>query len=378
MPTTDKALMDKIMHAEVVGSLQRPPALVAARSRMRAGTLPHDQYQIVEDGAVDAAVALQEEAGLEVLTDGEMRRDFFFDFFVSAMSGLTPAPATALAFHNHEDVVQEMVFPFSVTEKVKARGECPGVAEFRYAAQRTDKLVKVTLPSPLLALSFYGETSRDVYPDPFEFAADTTEVVETWMRQLADAGCRYIQIDAPEMCGVYVDQRERDRWEASGVPADKFISIGTELLAKLGKVNLPGVRKAMHVCKGNGTQSWLAEGGYGDFTKHVFRRLDGFEVFHMEYDDDRSGDFEPLTHLPDDKIAVLGLVSTKWAKLEDPDELVARIEEAARFHPKEHLAIAPQCGFASEAATAEDRRVLPTTQRDKLRLIASVADRVWG
>src|SRR5690349_14081133 len=120
MPTTDKALRDKIMHAEVVGSLQRPPALVAARSRMRDGTLPHDQYQIGEDGAVDAAIALQEEAGLEILTDGEMRRDFFFDFFVSSMSGLSPVPATAVSFHNHEDVVQEIVFPFSVTEKVKA------------------------------------------------------------------------------------------------------------------------------------------------------------------------------------------------------------------------------------------------------------------
>jgi 5-methyltetrahydropteroyltriglutamate--homocysteine methyltransferase len=282
-----------------------------------------------------------------------------------------------MTFHSRDGVDDDFVFPFSVTEPVKAL-ECPGVAEFSYASQRTDRLLKVTLPSPMLALSFYGETSREAYPDPFEFAADAAEAIEQWMRQLAQAGCRYIQIDAPEMATLYVDQSVRDQYEANGIPTDGFLSVGTELLTKLGSLDLPGVRKGIHVCRGNGTQGWLAQGGYGEFTKEVFRRLDGFDVFHMEYDDERSGDFAPLTHLPDDKVAVLGMVSTKWSVLEDPDELVTRVEDAARFHPKERLAIAPQCGFASAAATAEDRRVLPTTQRDKLRLVASVAERVWG
>jgi 5-methyltetrahydropteroyltriglutamate--homocysteine methyltransferase len=378
MAPVNTIVIDKIVHAEVVGSLQRPAELVKARAELRAGTLAPEAYQKIEDAAVDAALTLQEDVGLEVLTDGEMRRDFFFDFFVSAMSGLNEAQAPPLPFHDHEHVVQEVVLPFAVTEKVRAQGECPAVAEFRYASQRTDKLLKVTLPSPMLALSFYADASRDAYPDPFDLAADATDAVEHWMRQLAEAGCRYIQIDSPEMAGAYVDQRERERWEGLGIPADEFLSVGTELLKRLGALSLPGVRKAIHVCKGNGTQSWLAEGGYGEFTKHVFRRLDGFEVFHMEYDDERSGDFEPLTHLPDDKVAVLGLVSTKWSHLEEPDELAVRIEQAARFHPKEHLAIAPQCGFASAAETADDRRVLSTTQRDKLRLVTSVAKRVWG
>lgn len=367
-----------ILHAEVVGSLQRPAELVAARAELRSGRLAAEAYQEIEDAAVDAALALQEEVGLEVVTDGEMRRDIFFDFFIRGLSGLSLAPATTVEFRNDDgDVVDEMTTPFSVTDKVEAL-ECPGLAEFRYAAQQTDKLVKVTLPSPMMALGFYGDASHDAYPDPFEFAADAADAVEQWMHRLADAGCRYIQIDAPDMCQIYVDQHERDHYAARGISADEFLSVGTELLAKLGRVKLPGVRKAMHVCRGNGTQSWMAEGGYGDFTKHVFKRLDGFDVFHMEYDDERSGDFAPLTHLPDDKIAVLGLVSTKWAKLEGPDELVARIEQAARFHPKEHLAIATQCGFASVAMTAEDRKVLPDTQRDKLKLVTSVAKRVWG
>jgi 5-methyltetrahydropteroyltriglutamate--homocysteine methyltransferase len=367
----------EILHAEVVGSMQRPAELVAARAELRGGKLAPEAYRKIEDAAVDAALALQEEVGLDVVTDGEMRRDIFFDFFISGMSGLSPVPAVTVTFRNNDSDVDEMTIPFSVTDKVEVR-DCPGLAEFRYAAKQTDKLVKVTLPSPMLALGFYGDASRDAYPDPFEFAADAADAVEQWMYQLADAGCRYIQIDAPEMCQVYVDQRERDHYASRGMAADEFLSVGTELLARLGRAKLPGVRKAMHVCKGNGTQSWMAEGGYGDFTKHVFQRLDGFDAFHMEYDDDRSGDFAPLTHLPDDKVAILGLVSTKWAKLEDPDDLVVRVENAARFHPKEHLAIATQCGFASAAMTAEDRKVLPDTQRDKLRLVTSVAKRVWG
>jgi 5-methyltetrahydropteroyltriglutamate--homocysteine methyltransferase len=368
---------EKILHAEVVGSLQRPEELMSARAQVRAGTLTPEAYKKIEDAAVDTALALQDEVGLEVVTDGEMRRDAFVDFFISGMSGLSPVPGLRMSFHDDEKIVEEAVFPFAATEKVVA-SSCPGVAEFQYAAHRTDKLVKVTLPSPMLALNFWGEASRDVYPDPYELAVDAAVAVEHWMQQLADAGCQYIQIDAPEVASVYIDQSMRDQYEANGIPTDRFVSVGTELLARLGRKELPGVRKAVHVCKGSGIQSWMAAGGYGEFTKHVFRQLEGFDTFHMEYDDDRSGDFEPLSHLPDDKTAVLGLVSTRWSHLEDPDELVARIDDAARFHPKEHLAIAPQCGFASVATTAEERMVLPTTQRDKLKIVTSVAKRVWG
>ncbi|MCT7660721.1 cobalamin-independent methionine synthase II family protein [Mycobacterium deserti] len=377
MPTTDQELMDTILHAEVVGSLQRPADLIAARAQLRDGTLSAEAFQKIEDGAVDNALKMQENAGLEVLTDGEMRRDNFMDFFFTGMNGLSEVPSTAMTFHGKDGSDQAFVFPFTVTEKVTAR-ECPGVAEFRYAADRTDKLIKVTLPSPMLAVGLYAEASRDVYRDPYDFTADVADVLEQWMIQLADAGCRYIQIDAPEMATVYVDERARAQFDANGIPTDRFLSVGTELLSKLGSLNLPGVRKGIHVCRGNATGGWLAEGGYGEFTKQVFQRLDGFTVFHMEYDDERSGDFAPLTHLPDDKIAALGLISTKRADLEDADELVARIEDAARFYPKEQLALAPQCGFASEAATAEDRHVLPTTERDKLQLVTSVAERVWG
>jgi 5-methyltetrahydropteroyltriglutamate--homocysteine methyltransferase len=142
-------------------------------------------------------------------------------------------------------------------------------------------------------------------------------------------------------------------------------------------VKVTGVTLAMHVCKGNGTQSWIASGGYDEFSKHVFTRASGFDIFHLEYDDERSGSFEPLANLPDDKVAVLGLVSTKWTALESADDLKRRVDEAAQFHPKEQLALATQCGFASANETAQDRLITEETQRDKLRLVADVARDIW-
>lgn len=342
---------ESILHAEVVGSMLRPAEVIAAQAELRAGNLTSEAYKEIADAAVDAALALQEEVGFEVVTDGETRREIFCDFFVNGLNGLRPVPANPVALRNHETGEESAItMPFSVTDKITVK-ECPGVAEFRYASQRTDKLVKVTVPSPMAALTLWGDASWDAYPDPFDFVADVAGAVETWMRQLARAGCRYIQIDAPEMCEAYVDERVRAEYEARGISAEKLLSVGTELLAQIGAIELPGVTKGMHVCKGNGNQSWsMATGGYEQFAKHVWKKVGGFDVFHMEYDDDRSGDFAPLAQMPDDKIAVLGLVSTKWARLEDADMLVARIEDAARHHPKQHLALATQCGFSSPTA----------------------------
>ena len=134
----------------------------------------------------------------------------------------------------------------------------------------------------------------------------------------------------------------------------------------------------MHLCRGNGTEAWIAEGGYEAFSEHVFTRATGYDVFHLEYDDERSGGFEPLANLPDDKVAVLGLVSTKWTRMEDPAVLISRIEDAARHHPVERLALAPQCGFASASETSQQRRITPETQEAKLRLVSGVAREVWG
>ena len=370
--------MTSVFHADVVGSLLRPPELVDGRARMRAGELSPDEYRAIEDRAVDEALRLQEEVGVDVVTDGEMRRDIFFDFFIKGLTGLSMLPGTKVQFHSREkDVAMEVEIPFTVTERVTAL-PCPAVDEFRYASARTAKPVKVTLPSPMMILGFWNEQSLDAYPDPFELAQDAATAVRKWVRELADAGCNYIQIDAPELNEAYADERVRAEYEARGIDPRHFIELGTELVGTIADVEVPGtVRKAMHVCKGNGTQSWIAEGGYEEFSRHVFKRAGRFDVFHLEYDDERSGGFEPLANLPDDKAAVLGLVSTKWVELEDPDVLKQRIEDAARVHPKEQLALATQCGFASASETAEQRLITDATQREKLRLVADVAREVW-
>ena len=365
-------------HADVVGSLLRPPALVEARAAMRAGRLTPDDYRVLEDRAVDEALRLQEDVGLEVVTDGEIRRDIFFDFFTKGLTGLSHLPSHRVTFRDRQsEVAMEVQLPFSVTERVTAR-ECPGLAEFRYASARTAREVKVTLPSPTLILGFWNERSKEAYPDPFELAADAAQAVSAWMSQLAAAGCTYIQIDAPELNEAYCDERVRAWYEQRGIRARDLIHVGTELVGSLADVDLPGVTTALHVCRGNGTQSWIAEGGYDEFSRMVFARARGFDVFHLEYDDERSGGFEPLANLPDDRVAVLGLVSTKWVELEDRAALRARIAQAARFHPREQLAVATQCGFASAAETAEQRRITEAAQRAKLELVVATAREEWA
>ncbi len=366
-----------IYRADVVGSLLRPRYLIEARDAVRAGKLPSEELRRVQDRAVDEALALQQEVGMDAATDGEMRRQIFFDFFVSGLEGLSPLPSYTVRFRGRrpEDGM-EVQIPFTVTDQIRPRA-CPGVDEFRYASERTPLPVKVTVPSPLLILGFWGDASREAYPDPFVLAAEAATIVRGWMRELAEAGCTYVQIDAPELAEAYADERVRAEWiERTGDP--HYLERATELVGSLGDVALPGVTKAMHVCKGNGTQSWIAEGGYEAFAREVFARAAGFDVFLLEYDDERSGTFEPLADLPDDKVAALGLVSTRWTALEDRGALRARIEEAARFHPREQLAICTQCGFASASETAEQRRITEETQAAKLRLVAQVADDVWG
>ena len=272
-----------------------------------------------------------------------------------------------------------VTIPFTVTEKLRPLAS-PGLAEYLYGRVEPTMLpVKITLPDPTLALTFWKEGSSDAYPDPMDLVADATELVRTWVRELAEAGCPYIQIDAPNLVQLYVDGRVRAEYTERGISPERFMAEGTEYINEVTKVETPaGTVLGIHVCKGNGTQSWIAEGGYEDFARDVFKRASGFDVFHLEYDDERSGSFEPLRHLPDDKVAVLGLISTKWTALEDELELEARIKDASRFHPIDQLAIATQCGFASAAETAEQRLITDQTQEEKLSLVARTARRVWG
>jgi 5-methyltetrahydropteroyltriglutamate--homocysteine methyltransferase len=372
-----------VHHADVIGSMLRPHYLAEARSALDAAgdgdrSAAQAALREAEDRAVDEALAIQEGVALEVVTDGEMRRRTFFDFFFSGMTGMKPLPGRSMTFRRPDGGTIEIPVPFTMTDRVGA-SSCPGVEEFAYASAKTDREIKVTLPSPGLMWPFWNDQSRDAYPDVFDLMADVRDVVADWMRELADAGCTNMQLDAPELATAFADEAFREgHLRARGIDPDRFLDVGTEVVGSLGALELPGVTKTMHVCKGNEPEAFLGFGSYDAFAEKVFKEADGFDIYHLEYDDEHSGDFSPLKKLPDDKVAVIGLVSTRWAALEDKDELKRRIDEAARFHPKEQLGIATQCGFASAAQTAEDRLFTYETQTEKLQLVVDVAREVWN
>jgi 5-methyltetrahydropteroyltriglutamate--homocysteine methyltransferase len=369
-----------VYHAEVVGSMLRPPWLVEAREAMRAGKIAPDDYETIADRAVDEALRIQVAAGVDVVTDGEMRRDFFADLFIHGMEGFSQESSWTARFHGYDgDVAMEAEIPFTVTEKIKPLSS-PTLKEFLAVRDKTRLPLKVTLPSPTLISTFWSaDRSTGAYRDVFELFVDAADALRDWMRELFDAGCRYVQIDDPELLHMFADPQVRAEYAERGIDPERFKSQGAEILGYIASVPRPrDAVLALHVCKGNGTQSFIAKGGYEDICREVFQRADAFDVFLMEFDDERSGSFEPLRYLPEEKVAVLGLVSTKWVALEDPELLRRRIEEASRFHPKERLALSPQCGFASASETAEQRMITEDTQSAKLKLVADVAQSVWA
>ncbi|MQA14300.1 MAG: methionine synthase [Pseudonocardiaceae bacterium] len=360
--------------ADVVGSLLRPKYLMQAREEWEAGRLSTAAFKTVEDRAVDQAIALQEAIGVDVVSDGELRRLVFFDHFIQGLDGLSATPAAAVRFHGGSELGDiDFLAPVCVTDKIRLRRMLT-IEEFAYARGSARKPVKVTLPSPLIFFALWSpEHSRDAYADPFELFADAAQLVRTEARELAALGCEYIQVDAPELAQVFGDPAQRAQWESLGISADRAMTEGVDLVNSVADV--PGVSFGLHLCRGNYQSRWIAEGDYTDFAAKAFGRATNYDTFLLEYDDSRSGSFEPLAKLPDDKSAVLGLVSTKHDRLEPADELVGRIEEAERYVSRERLALSTQCGFASDAS---GNLISDEVQEAKLRLVAEVARRVWG
>ena len=247
------------------------------------------------------------------------------------------------------------------------------VEEYAYARARAHRPIKVTLPSPLmLFLAWSPGRSRDAYADPFELFADGLTLMREEAQELARMGCPYIQIDAPDF-GQLIDPRQQTVWAGAGIPFERVMTEGAEMLNAVASV--PGVTFGLHICKGNYDSHWISAGGYESIASELFPRLTNYDRILLEYENERSGSFEPLKELPDDKVVVLGLVSSKFDQLESPEQLIGRIEEAARFYPRDQLALSTQCGFASAGpgnAISED------AQEKKLQLIAEVAHRAWG
>jgi 5-methyltetrahydropteroyltriglutamate--homocysteine methyltransferase len=245
--------------------------------------------------------------------------------------------------------------------------------EFTFLRAVTDRVGKVTLPSPSLFANLWdAERSREAYPSFDDFMGAVAGVFVDEVRELARLGCTYVQLDAPHY-PLLIDPKWRAFYEARGWSAESWIGYGVELDNAVIDA-APGVTFGFHLCKGNQDSRWLVAGGYGDIAKPVFEGVRAHRLL-LEYDDERSGGFEPLTLVPDDRVVVLGLVTTKTARLEDEDELVARMEEAARVVDRDRLAVSPQCGFSTSVV---GNALGLDDQRRKLELCVRVAERVWG
>jgi 5-methyltetrahydropteroyltriglutamate--homocysteine methyltransferase len=362
--------MDKVYRAEVVGSMLRPQALKDARLGFYAGEVEEAQVTRLEDDAVVESLRIQEQSGVDVVTDGEMRRFIFTGPLSEAVEGIGPLETPAIHWHR-DDRENAAANPIAVTGKLRRR-RFLALDEFDFARQHTSKPLKVTLPSPLMIALFWSpEHSTAVYPDPFDAFADGARIIQEEASELITRGCEYIQIDAPELATL-VDPAQRAHYESIGISPQRMLTEGVDLLNEIA--SLGQTKWGIHFCRGNNDGQWMSAGGYEAISGLAFPRAANYDTFLLEYDDHRSGGFEPLRDVPDDKVVVLGLLSTKYDRLEDRAELRRRVDEAATIFPREQLALSTQCGFASGA---QGNPIEWDTQLRKLTLVAEVAHEAW-
>jgi methionine synthase II (cobalamin-independent) len=356
--------------SEVVGSLLRPPELVEARRRLESGELEPPEFKRIEDRAVDAAIDLQIGARLDVITDGELRRYAFFGHLIEAVEGFDRFGGWAIPFRN--EAGEELVFKRPVVvEKLRwRRSMC--AEEWVYLRARTAHAAKVTLISAQQAAAYYDPArSAGAYPTRDAYLADVVDLSRREVAELVRLGCTYVQIDAPQYAAL-LDPALREGYRQRGSDPERLIDACIEMDNAI-IAGHPGVTFGLHICRGNNQSKFYAEGDYGPIAR-IFRRTN-FQRFLLEYDDARSGGFEPLRAVPADRVVVLGLVTTKRPELEAGSELLARIAEAAKLIDAERLALSPQCGFAS---TMEGNRLTAGDQRLKLELVTATAAAAWG
>ena len=355
-----------------MGSLLRPPELLEARGSSDAAAL-----KAAEDTAIREVVAMQEEVGLEVVTDGEYRRESFQSELTAAVDGFDGVSIDAWLWgewHSDElgDKTVERPEQMAVVRPLERRRSL-AAEEFTFLRAVTDRVGKVTLPSPSLFANLWdAERSHEAYPSFDDFMGAVADIFIAEVRELARLGCTYVQLDAPHY-PLLIDPKWREFYEARGWSAESWIGYGAELDNAVIEA-APDVTFGFHLCKGNQDSRWLVAGGYGDIAKPVFEGVRAHRLL-LEYDDERSGGFEPLSLVPDDRVVVLGLVTTKTARLEDEDQLVARVEEAARVVDRDRLAVSPQCGFSTSVV---GNALGLADQRAKLELCVRVAQRVWA
>ena len=362
--------MQKTYRTEVVGSLLRPTYLADARKQAEAGQLNAAEFKAIEDRAVNESIALQEDAGIDVITDGEMRRYAFYGHLIEALDGFDKYGGWAIPFRDEAGEQLVLKRPVVVERLQWRRSMC--AEEWVYLRSRKTHTGKVTLISAQQAAAYYDpEKSKAAYPTRDAYLADIVDFSRREVAELVRLGCTYIQIDAPQYAAL-LDPQMREGYRQRGNDPDKIIDTCIEMDNAIIRDH-PGITFGIHICRGNNQSKFYASGDYEPIAR-IFTQT-RFQRFLLEYDDQRSGGFEPLRHVPDDRLVVLGLVTTKKPRLETADELRQRITEASRYIPLERLALSPQCGFAS---TMEGNHISYEDQRRKLELVANVAQQVWN
>ena len=362
--------------ADHVGSLLRPKSLLAARAEHEAGRLSAEQLRADEDAAIRDAVALQQEVGLRAITDGELRRGSWHMDFIYEIGGVERSQDNLLSkFHNEQGTIEFTPTKPEVRAKLSLDHTIFG-GDFSYLARTvTQGMPKLTIPSPSMVHYRGGRAAIDasVYPDMDSFWADLAAVYAEEIRRLRELGCSYLQLDDTSFAYLN-DPEQRAAFDERGESGDDQHLTYIRTINAALKDRPDGMTITTHMCRGNFRSSWVAQGGYDFVAEPLFGQLE-VDAFFMEYDDDRSGTFEPLRFVPKGKLVVLGLVTSKKPELESKDELKRRIEEAARFIDIDQLCLSPQCGFSS---TKEGNSLTVDEQRAKLALVVETADEVWG
>lgn len=349
----------------------RPKFLLEAQDLTKKGKISPAELIRAEDQAVKQAVSIQEKTGVDVLTDGEMRRPVFCHNFVKAVDGFEwNIPGNFVIWFDMQG--NKIVDPVTVgvVKKITKKHDI-SVDEFSFLRGITDKPKKITIPSPtMMSYYFVPGISDKIYPSPIEYLNEVTQILKEGIAELERIGVTYIQVDAPEF-GMLLDPVQQEWFRNKGFNPDTLIHDGIEMINKMLE-DFTGIT-GLHICRGNDKNRFMARGGYEKIAKTVFKKAKVDRLL-LEFDSDRAGDFSPLRHVPKNKIVVLGLVSTKTPKLEKEQDLIRRIEEATTFIPKDQLAISTQCGFAS---VAKGNNLSFDDQEKKLRLVSEIASQVW-
>jgi 5-methyltetrahydropteroyltriglutamate--homocysteine methyltransferase len=374
------------IRTDVVGSLLRPAHLKEAYAQRDQGTISADELSRIEDDAIREAVRLQEEIGLDVVTDGEFRRLNFQDSFAASVSGFDARPVN-LSFMeslSREGKPLQRWDPYHVpqgaailqrrpvSQKLRLTRNLP-LEEYSFVSGVARKPAKVTLVGPdRISQRFDYQNSKSIYWSMEDFIADVARIEREMIRALVEAGCGYVQIDAPSYT-AYVDGPSLDEMKARGEDPVKnlmrSIKADNELLRLFDDVTF-----GIHLCRGNQRSMWHREGSYDAIAEMLFTELRHDRLL-LEYDSPRAGTFEPLRFVPKGKTVVLGLVSTKVPELETVDDLKQRIDRASKYIPLEQLALSPQCGFASDVV---GNLISEEDQKRKLEVVVETARQVWG